>query len=300
MKKCSLLKLSLVLLPLLVGCSTTKEVNNTSEAYNIANQTILTKDYRILLTKYKCPLKDYSADDVKAIQAAFEKRSPGNLSIAFGVLSLLGGDLMSGGIDIVGGTTSNIASSRHRSSNPTWFAAIPKKQAKNGLDATNQVRKTIQNEAINLLEEYGVELEKVVIKSERKAVFGGEISREVAYKVKNSDVVYGFHFNEFYLSNERVEMVEGRTNFIADKEQFVLGPETQFYGLNIFNKEFFIKNKIAPFDEKDGYDVFMNKLTSRLPQGYFYYSSPSESANFIPAIYKNGKKYLFLSKGIAL
>ena len=99
----------------LTGCSSTPPDEAKSQALIIAEQTYLTKDYTVLWSTFESPLKDFSKDDIDEVQKAFEKKSPGDISIFFGALSILSGNL-TGVIDIAGGTAGNIASSDHQAS----------------------------------------------------------------------------------------------------------------------------------------------------------------------------------------
>lgn len=290
--------LSLILSVLIVGCSSIEPVTNPSRAYTIANETYLTKDYSLYFKTYHCKLKDYSLEDLEQLKRATTKSSSaGDVAIAIGVFSILTGNF-TGVIDVAGGTAANIANSEHRTARSLWFAAIPANEVENGLEATNLARKTIQNEAIKILEEHGVKLEKIITKSEREATFGAKLYQETAYKAVKTGAIYGFNLNEFYLQRENLAMVLGNTSFIDAQKQYVSSPETMYYGLNFFNKKYLIDNKISPFDTENGFEIFMLELTSRLPDGYFYYESPRSSRNLIPAVYMKGVKYQFIHPDI--
>ncbi|MEH0690726.1 hypothetical protein H4F17_16965 [Vibrio cholerae] len=288
-------KMTVVLMGLaLFGCSSYEPLGPKSEALLLAEQTSLMEPRTVLWQTTKSPLKDFSVEDIREIEKAFADRSPGDISLIIGTLSILTGNL-TGVIDIAGGAAGNIATANHPAAYSHWLVAMPIDQAENGLEAKNLAQETIQRHAIELLEEYGVDLEKVVVKQERKAsLTGAKLHPETEYRIKGTDISYGFYEREFYAHNDKYGLVEGRTSLISAEEQYVTSHDTQLSGLDGFNHPYLIENKIAPFDSADGFDTYLKELTARLPKGYMYYQSPKYSRTLIPAIYANGNKYQFL------
>lgn len=281
----------------LTGCSSTPPDEAKSQALIIAEQTYLTKDYTVLWSTFESPMKDFSKDDIDEVQKAFEKKSPGDISIFFGALSILSGNL-TGVIDIAGGTAGNIASSDHQASRSNWVVAIPKNQAVDGLQARNLANTTIQVTAIEMLKEYGIVLEKVIVKQKRKATFGATLYPETEYQIKGTGISFGFYESELYSQNEKYGLTEGTSTLIAADEQYISSHETIFTGTNGFNKKYFEENNIAPFNGVDGYEQYLKELTKRLPDGYMYYMSPRSSSTLVPAIYTKGNKYNFIQPDV--
>lgn len=281
----------------LSGCSSPSQQGPKSVALTIAEQTYLTQDYEVLWSTIESPLKDYSQEDIDGIQEAFARKSPGDTALIFGALRVLSGDF-TGAIDLAGGTAANISTSNHPASYSGWFVAIPQAEVKDGQSAQIVARDTIQSTAIELLEEHGVYLEKVVINPERKSMIGATIYQETEYRIKGSDTSFGFYEDEYYMNDEQYEFVEGTTTFLDDKKQYVTSHDTRIGGVHGFNQTYFVENSIHPFSEPDGFDVYMKELTKRLPKGYMYYMAPKSSTTLIPALFIEGNKYNFIQPSV--
>ncbi|GMQ46128.1 hypothetical protein [Vibrio sp. 10N] len=290
---------TLLIVTSLYGCSSSEPIGPKSEALLLAEQTSLMQPQTVLWQTTESPLRDYSVDDIHEIEKAFADKSPGDVSLVIGTLSVLTGNL-TGVIDVAGGAAGNIATANHPAAYSHWLIAMPSEQAENGLRAKNLAQETIQHHAITLLAEYGVDLEKVVVKPESSAsLTGAKIYQETEYRIKGTDISYGFYEREFYAHNEKYGLVEGHTSLISAENQYVSSHDTKLSGVYGFNHQYLIKNKIAPFDRPDGLDIFLKELTSRLPQGYMFYQSPKFSKTLIPAIYTDGKKHEFLKPDAA-
>ena len=290
---------ALLIVTTLYGCSSSEPIGPKSKALLLAEQTSLMQPQTVLWQTTKSPLRDYSVGDIREIEKAFADKSPGDVSLVFGTLSLMTGNL-TGVIDIAGGAASNIATANHPAAYSHWLIAMPRDQAKNGLEAKNLAQETIQRHAIALLDEHGIDLEKVVVKPERFAsLTGAKLYPETEYRIKGTEISYGFHEDEFYAHNDKYGLVEGHTSLISAENQYVSSHDTKLSGVYGFNHQYLIKNKIAPFNNPNGLDIFLKELTSRLPRGYMFYQSPKFSKTLIPAIYAEGKKYQFLKPDAA-
>lgn len=322
--KCS----SLICLMLnILGCSSNPDYSpiaydaNKSEALNIANQTILTKDYIYALQKKRSPLRDFTQEEVDELKASLQKGSAGNLSIAFGAMSLQTGDLVSGAIDISGGIATNIASSDHLAAQPRWLVVVNKSDFTSALEAKESMEETIKNTAINLLEENGNQIENVLLRPKGKAILtGSEISEETGYTINGSSYLFGTNIDS---NNEQVPIV-AHTTLIDSPEQYAAITETyRVSSSNVINFLPFIKNDVKGYHDVAGYYQYLLDLTDLLPDGYYLYiptfmksySSELQSgyewdckdfgckktvvhrlnSQVVPAIYHKGKKYEFIA-----
>ncbi|KLV03501.1 hypothetical protein ABT56_18880 [Photobacterium aquae] len=113
---------------LMIGCSAnhnggidrTEKLNPAySEAYNIANQTFLT---RKTFANGSSPLRDIKKTDIEIDKIAeMTKSGMGSASFFSAGISLLAGDFTSAIIDSFGGIITNISASNHPSSVPQWI-----------------------------------------------------------------------------------------------------------------------------------------------------------------------------------
>ncbi len=285
---------------LMVGCSSTPEVieaqpfnSNYSYAYNIANQTYLTKN--------GSPLRDFGKDELKGIK----QHSGGNTSVLFGALSIVTGNL-TGVIDIAGGSVAKLADSKHKAAFSGWIVAIPSNQALNGMVAKNIVKANVQKATVDTLRKKGNRLSKITF-----------ANGEHGYAI---DGLYFFGMRDYAVFENARPMLKGKTNLINAESQFVRGDMTAINGVEVFNFNSFIDGKIKGYEGYEGYEQFILDVTQELPEGYYYYQTSfpkmlkmtvaKESdwscekcinketmilqASVIPAIYTQGTKYEFI------
>ncbi|GAM71750.1 hypothetical protein JCM19236_6333 [Vibrio sp. JCM 19236] len=299
---------------LTVGCSSTPDVDlsSASPAYNKAYGTYLTEPYKFGGRTYKSKLRDFSEDEAKEAERAFEKSSGGNVSILFGGVALLTGDL-TGAIDVAGGAAANIASSRHPSARSGWVVSVDASSAKDGIEAKKIATSVIQSATVNLLRSKGNKIEMVVTKEAGVAKVGGaEIPPKTAYQL-NDAVLFGMNNDHFYDDKRGFELNK-------DKSAYVPTGNTIWWGVDVANYMAFDKGYVKGYEGIEGYEQFMEDLTSALPSEYMYYSSPVprqllienkdksswacsdclEEESFllytqqIPRIYTNGEKLDFI------
>ncbi|WP_222860339.1 hypothetical protein, partial [Vibrio cholerae] len=297
----------------LAGCASTEQVKpqafdaNSSYAYNIANQTALTRN--------KSPLKDFTAEDIEKIRRNIGAKSGGDLSVLFGALSILTGNF-TGVIDVVGGTASNIAKSRHTSKYTRYIIALDKEQFKTALEAEQYIYDVTQSALEKTMQRYSDGTIAV-----RKIESYGD-----AYNGGFNHAVLETEKGQYDLVSSKRNMLTGQsvklTNFNLNNNQV---KEVWGYGINEPEPEFYNKNFfIAPpmplaymlEDRTVKYDEFYKEFTSHLPDGFYVYTPPFPTQRYyiggtslkdggepynafdtsivIPAIYTKGEKHEFL------
>ncbi len=280
---------------LIVGCATppSPEVP-PSKAYVLASQSYLTKDTHVLWATHESPLRDYSLADVEYIEESY-KNSPGNASVIFGVMSLMTGNF-TGMIDIAGGTAANIAKTPHVAKQSSWVVRIPVDDATDGMEAWRIAVDTIQENTLKLLATKGVTPSKIILNEQRLATFGATIWQDTVYRVDPDDESSGFLYeNEMYRNNGKYGLVIDESYLINGKPTYSNSYETMLSGVYAYNGTYFKDKKIHPYDQKDGFALFMKDLTAMMPEHYFYYDAPSANNFYIPTIYQNGAQYRFLN-----
>jgi|GEM_PF-5391742 hypothetical protein len=298
----------------IAGCQSTPDVieptpfiTNASYAYNIANQTYLTKN--------DSPLRDFSKQEIADFKAQLTKKSGGDVSVVIGAINILRLDL-TGIISIAGGTAANIANSKHQAAQVQWLIAMDAMQYTDGLIAKNAAVDTINREAMALLKEKGNTLTKQVLVEKHKATFGAELPKETLYTINGN--TYSFGMFERSSSVDSDPFLVGETNLINAKKQYVSTTTVKNAGVMSFVP--FLENKVIGYSGAEGYEQYLLDLTSRLPDGFYLYvpSFPVDvkmtikegedwtckecrqwqqfrrSDVVVPAIYSQGKKYEFI------
>lgn len=297
----------------LAGCTSTEQVKpqafdaNASYAYNIANQTALTRN--------KSPLKDFTADDIEAIRRNIGAKSGGDLSVLFGTLSILTGNF-TGVIDVVGGTASNIAKSRHTSKYPRYIIALDKDQFKTALEAEQYIYDVTQSALEKTMKNYtdmAVSVKKIELYGD---AYNGGFNHSALEKENELCDLDGTRRN--ILTGQFVKLTASILNNNQVKEVWSYGineVETNFLNKNFFIVPprplvYMLENKAVKYDE------FYKELTSHLPEGFYVYTPPFPTMAYIkggkslkdggelynafntsiviPAIYTKGEKHEFL------
>ncbi|MEZ9900206.1 hypothetical protein AB4332_03755 [Vibrio breoganii] len=252
----------------LIGCSSTPDVDLTtaSEAYNKAYGTYLTEPFKFGGRTYKSALRDFTEDEAQEAEKAFRQNSGGNVSMLFGGVALLTGDL-TGAIDVAGGAVSNIASSNHPSARSGWVVGIDATEAKDGVEAKEIATHIIQSKTIELLRSKGNKIEMVVTKKEGKAsLTGAKISAKTAYQL-NDQIIFGMNNDHFYDDKRGFELNDNET-------QYVVTGNTIWWGVDVGNYMAFDKGYVKGYEGIEGYEQFMSDLTASLPSNFMYYSRP--------------------------
>ncbi|BEI26502.1 hypothetical protein KKIDH5335_48340 (plasmid) [Vibrio fluvialis] len=274
----------------LVGCkSTPKPVelipfsNEHSYAYNVANQTVLTKN--------DSKLRDFTIEEVDAINVPTQHKG-GDTSVLFGSLKLLTLDL-TGVIDIAGGAAANLSADHHTAGKARWLIKIDKSKFSNQRDAALYAKESI----IKAYEE--VYKKSLSTKLTVEEVKGGTLYNYVA--VMNSG-------EEVSLQNAVWDMPNG------DKFDFIAEDGSYYYiGYSNDNKNYssfrMVSNPIVYNykNEQNQVDItaFYMDVTSNLPESFILYTPSFEKiytkeitltdlTQRVPAIYQSGKKYEFI------
>ena len=278
----------------LTGCASTSEPieprafsENNSHAYNIANQTALTRN--------DSPLRDFTQDEIDEAKANMIRESGGDAALFFGSLRILTGDFI-GVIDVAGGSMAKLANSKHRASQPVFIITVPRGQFNSKVDAANYMMDTINQAATKALSKYGVTEQRTV--SNLPAFTTTHIAEG-----KDKGVNFGLFANK-KVTGDLIQ--ESTVNFD--------GQETRVYSYGVDKKDLNIVGMLAmpptpliysvevePID----YTEFYEDFTSHLPQGFYVYTPSFPNVPFngkiytdrsvlVPAIYTQGKKYEFI------
>lgn len=261
----------------------TEFTNEHSYAFNVANQTQLTKN--------NSPLRDFTPEEIESSKNILERRTEGaNASKVLGMASVLTGDL-TGIFHVAGGVVSDTALSGHLSQQPRWIVAVDSADFASEREAQIYIGTTIDSAIRSLLSQYGeVRLEPV---SEN-----GYSAYEVLVEGKYWRVAGGVM--PALVRGEEVVIKKGKTNLIDGEPAYLYGFEPSYNGLaGIEPIQLTLSGLNVDRDE------FLKKLTSLLPQGFFYYSPSypefyAEGKKYVahkvavPAIYTQGEKYEFI------
>lgn len=264
----------------LVGCKSTPEVieprpldTNASYAFNVANQTVLTRN--------NSPLRDFTLDESEEIQLS--RPDGGDASLFFGTLSILTGDL-TGAISVAGGAAANIANSEHPSSISRWIVVVPTTKFNDKDSFQRFVIESIEKANTETLAELtGKEID-VVLREATKTYFYsiGGVENGWAYKKNMNDLSRSW--------------VDSTVNYNGESI-YIYGNERLAYGVSPF--------AYIDKDNPDSYEEYLKSVTSKLPHGFYYYSTSYPQAwaqdnklynvfEPVPAIYTQGKKYEFI------
>jgi hypothetical protein len=282
---------------LTAGCQSTPEPvgsrpfdTNSSEAYNLANQTYLTRN--------KSPLKDFTQEEIEAAKANLIRESGGDTSIFFGAFNILTGNF-TGLISVAGGTAANIANSNHLASKQQWLVTLEGENFSTEQEAQSYAVETIRNTAIELLESKG-------------NVFS-------AQKMHDHLTLYTIN-GEIYIFGLGIDTYLGKQNSFAKNVEGEFVSTTSIVNVEVTPYMPFIDSKVKGYEGYEGYQQYLFDLTAALPEGFMFYqpSFPNEyrtsvskaedwDCSFcrdhnkyvlwqqaVSEIYKNGKSYSFI------
>lgn len=259
-----------------------------SYAFNVANQTHLTKN--------NSPLRDFTREEIEESKNILERRTEGaNASKVLGMASVLTGNL-TGIFHVAGGVVSDTALSGHLSEDARWIVALDSRDFATEKEASAYIAKAIHEATVQALEEYS---EVKLVESSSKISVFYQILFDGEYQWVKAGYLKALMEGEKFRGVELVS--KGSTNLIEGGDAYLFGFDTTSNG--IF--------PIEPANlELIGFDVdrdeFLKKLTSLLPQGFYFYS-PSYPKFYgadgkkyvahkvvVPAIYTQGEKYEFI------
>lgn len=264
-----------------IGCSSTPEpvdLTQSSQAYKAVYGTYLTEPYEYGFKTYRSNLRDFAQSEASESKKVFEQSNGGDLSMLFGGIALLTGDL-TGAIDVAGGAAANIASSNHPSARSGWVAKVNVSKASDGVEAKQVATNVIQTATLELLRSKGNKVEKVVMKPASVATFGAKIPPKTAYQI-NDIAVFGMTTDHFYDDKKGFELNKSKTAYVPTGD-------TLWFGVNVANYMAFEKGYVKGYGGIEGYEQFMKDLTALLPSDYFYYSSPVPTQQLIENKYQS-------------
>ncbi|EHA1082418.1 hypothetical protein I8Y06_003294 [Photobacterium damselae] len=283
---------------------------NASYAYNVANQTALTKD--------KSKLRDFTKIEVEEFKKInLVGGNAGSASMFFGSLSLITGNFASAAIDLAGGMAADMSMGKHISGISRFIVAEKAKEIDQSENINSEIRKAIER----VLNKHGAYTIKTVQfddqtqdfivggKCTDPTVFSEQLKNKLAYFVESMD--YGsnqvwcrtggfsspmldvsyFNYETNLISPKKVT-----SNYGFDKMYAPYGQLSYIGILTALNQELTTNN----------YNNFLKELSGELPTGYFIYKTNFQKErssidgryytipDFIPAIFHNGKQFDFI------
>ncbi|HIF9538156.1 TPA: hypothetical protein ACX6S7_002409 [Photobacterium damselae] len=301
----------------LTGCQSTNVQppvtpfeTNASYAYNVANQTALTKD--------KSKLRDFTKSEVEELKKVnLVGGNAGSASKFFGTLSLITGDFASAAVNLAGGMAADMSMGKHISGYTRFIVAENAKESQQSTEINNNIRNAIGN----VLNEYGnYQIKTIQFKDEKQDfIVGGKCSDPTIYADKlKSELDVFVQANEYspnavwcrtggFLSPMlKVSFYNYETNLVKPKavtSNYGFDKNYAPYGqLNYIGILTALGQEITP----SNYNKFLRELSSKLPNGYFIYKTNFQKQrsitdgkyytlpDFIPAIFHDGKQFDFI------
>lgn len=301
----------------LTGCQSTNVQppvtpfeTNASYAYNVANQTALTKD--------KSKLRDFTQNEVEELKKVnLVGGNAGSASKFFGALSLITGDFASAAVNLAGGVAADMSMGKHISGSSRFIVAENAKKIDQSTKINSQIRKAIEK----VLNKHGVYKIMTIQFEDRTqdyivggkctdpSIFSEQLKNEYGYFVKSKeygsnqvwcrtggfsdpqlDVTY-FNYETNLISPKKVT-----SNYGFDKMYAPYGQLSYIGILTALNQELTTNN----------YNKFLKELSAELPTGYFIYKTNFQKErssidgryytmqDFIPAIFHNGTQFDFI------
>lgn len=281
-----------------VGCVSTPDPvapiafdTNYSYAYNVANQTALTRN--------DSPLRDITSSEIETITRNVRDHSGGDTAIFFGTMSILTGNL-TGVIDVAGGVASNIAKSGHAASLERYIIILDESKFKDSVAAEKYIIDVTRTALEDTMRQYGdVSTKKLdgllkghvtyILNVEGdQYVVGGLHTKPKGDAVKKTTVDFGKGATSVW--SYGVEDV--RTELIGSI--FVQPPTPLIYAVE---------------NQAINYTDFYKDFTSRLPEGFYIYTpsfpsivyekngeryKASYPSEIVPALYHRGEKHEFV------
>ena len=271
--------------------------NAQSEAYNIAKQTSLLKDYWHGST-IASPLKDFSTSEIDAAETSLREYRGGNVSVGTGLLSIVTGDL-TGVISVAGGAVANLAQSDHAPSNQIrLLVELPKSKYVSNVEAEKFIVTSMEQAANKVLSQYG-QVKQISPKPESAydAFWVEKSGKPVPFSLVNhkESELKGDSIAEAATSIDGSNEVQLTYGIIGDSgiswNKTIVKPPVPF----IYSVE------ISPIDTVG----FYREYSAHLPKGFYIYvpSFPSASWNnkkyfdssfVVPSIFTQGEQYQFI------
>lgn len=270
----------------LTGCQSTSEPveprefdTNASYAYNIANQTALTRN--------QSPLRDFTQEEVNDIQTKLTRPSGAEASVVLGSLSVLTGNL-TGLVNVAGGGAAYLANSDHMASKARWIIALPKENYPSAEAAVEYARAQIRQSQEHVYSKLGVVEEKRNEKT--KATY-------LTVSSNNKTIPIGG-----VVSTKRTPLVtEG---LFMGEMSYLIGFDTEPYP-SFMKPTDPLLAAIELSLTKDVTDEVYSELTMGLDDNFFLYvpsfrktsalgKSYTSTQLIVPVIYTQGKKHEFV------
>lgn len=289
---------------LLSGCSSTPPElvkgrdfdTNYSHAYNIANQTALTRN--------NSPLRDFTEMEISKAKTDLHSYSKGaDRSLMIGALFIATGNL-TGVIDVAGGAAGHLASSDHIAAQPRWIVTVPTTKFNSEEEAQKYIFNTITTVTKDYLSEFGE------VKSELAESMGKvrQHAKSTYLYSKDERIDVGLYHEENSLNGLKV--VKYRTG-LSENLVYAYGlDEMASYDshslIATFNPILLMKSGITD----KTYSELMIGITKKMPKGFYLYT-PSFPKQYdydedkgliyyvdynqvVPAIYTQGQKFEFI------
>lgn len=271
--------------------------NAQSEAYNIAKQTSLLKDYWHGST-IASPLKDFSTSEIDATETSLREYRGGNVSVGTGLLSIVTGDL-TGVISVAGGAVANLAQSDHAPSNQIrLFVELPKSKYASNVEAEKFIVTSMEQAANKVLSQYG-QVKQISPKPESAydAFWVEKSGKSVPFSLVNrkESELKGDSIAEAATSIDGSNEVQLTYGIIGDSgvnwNKVIVNPPMPF----VYSVE------VSPVNTVE----FYKEYSAQLPDGFYIYvpSFPNTSWNsktyfdnsiIVPSIFTQGEQYQFI------
>ncbi|WP_153447680.1 hypothetical protein [Vibrio algicola] len=300
------IKLIISMIPIMtiLGCSSPQVIepqpfsSENSYAYNIANQTALTKPYSFGIKTYDSPLKDFTLEEKEAANQVFNKKSNAGSMLSLSLITALSGNPM---LALGGAGTSGLlamTNSQHIASKPTWIISVKKSDFGSKLEAQKFIINNIKTATINELEKYG------------------EVKQEQAFKNHPNWETFVVKIDgQWIRSGLNIQSESVSTDLLTERKVLrdgkMVDAYTYGYGAEISNLNTTLVTVPLPIliarkmGEEQDFDQIINSITTKLPKGFYLYYIPFPTVkqgdqyyintlNPLPTIYTQGKKYEFL------
>ena len=271
----------------LMGCQSTSKpieprpfTNEHSYAYNIANQTLLTRN--------NSPLKDFTPEEIEDARTKMVKASGAEASVVLGGISMLTGSLI-GIINVAGGAAGALAHSDHEAAKSRFIIVLPQDSFSSKQEAMEYIVEKTHRAAFEAFAKYGE------VKEESK---GG--------------------YSLLYINGNPIGVLTKETYqdaYLQEREVDINGNKSLVYTYGVENDHRKWNNTLvmppSPLiasiggEQSIDYSEFFKSYTELLPKGFYIYTPSfpvakdgtytySDYTQIVPAIYTQGEKYEFI------
>lgn len=281
--------LALIASSVLMGCQSTSEpieprpfTNANSYAYNIANQTLLTRN--------NSPLKDFTPEEIEDARTKMVKASGGEASVVLGGIGILTGNLIDI-ISVAGGAAGYLAHSDHEAAETRFIIVLPKEKFASKGEAISYIKEVTSQAAHDALSKYGEITSSQVVND--RFTFLSLNGLPMGPMTKNA--------SSENLLQESVMIINDR---MIDAYTYGVERDTRITEYTLVTPPTPLPASIGGNQDID-YSQFFKDYTAALPQGFFIYTPSfpvaedgtytySDFTQVVPAIYTQGEKYEFI------